>query len=275
MSISTPEQAEIIYQLKITLRGISPLIWRRLLVSAETTIAQLHAIVQTAMGWEDVYPHRFRIYGRAYGVARPGGLLFADDPTQVRLSRFRLRAGERFLYEYDLGDLWQHDIRLEDVRPAAPQHAFPVCVAGAGACPPEDCGGPAGYRRLVDERSSWPALLQMQDDVVLVAERLLAFLEGGPRPTDGDTAFVSALDRMNDRLEEACTGYLPCPPARRRWIGLCDASDALSALMSCVAATHGEPQEATGNKGTPRPRIIIQSEDCCRVGVHAMSSYVA
>lgn len=203
MTISAPEQTEIIYQLKISLRGISPLIWRRLLVSTEITIAQLHAIVQTAMGWEDVYPHRFRIHGRAYGIARLGGLFFADDPAQVRLSRFRLRVGERFLYEYDLGDLWQHDIRLERVLPAAPEHVYPVCLAGAGACPPEDSGGPAGYRRLLDERSSWPALLQVQDDVTLVAERLLAFMEGGPRPTDADSAFVAALDRMNHRLEEA------------------------------------------------------------------------
>jgi hypothetical protein len=203
MSSSTPERTEIIYQLKITLRGLSPLIWRRLLVSAETTIAQLHSIVQTAMGWEDLHLHRFRIHGRAYGVAWSGGLFFADDPAQLRLSRFRLRAGERFLYEYDLGDLWQHDIRLERVLSAAPEHVYPVCMAGAGACPPEDCGGPAGYRRLVDERSSWLVLLQVHDDVVLVAERLVAFLEGGPRLTDADTAFVAALDRRDHHLEEA------------------------------------------------------------------------
>jgi hypothetical protein len=84
---------------------------------------------------------------------------------------------------------------------------YPVCIAGAGACPPEDCGGPEGYRRLLDARSSWPALLQAQDDLVLVAERLLTFLDGGPRPTDDDTAFVAALDRMNDRLEAAPSAF--------------------------------------------------------------------
>ncbi len=207
MSTSAPEQTETIYQLKITLRGISPLIWRRVLVRSDTTIAHLHAIVQITMGWENLHLHRFRIQGRAYGVARLGSLLFADDAAQVRLSRFRLRAGERFLYEYDLDDLWQHDIRLDGVRLAAPPHWYPVCIAGAGTGPPEDCGGPAGYRRLVDERSSWPVLLQVQDDLVLVAERLLTVLDGGPRPTDDDTAFVAALDRMNDRLEEAPSAF--------------------------------------------------------------------
>jgi hypothetical protein len=210
MSAIAPEQTATVYQLKITLRDISPLIWRCLQVSAVTTIAQLHAIVQTAMGWEDLHLHRFRIQGRAYGIARPSGLLFADDPAQVRLSRFRLRVGERFLYEYDLADLWQHDIRLERVLPPEPQKRYPMCIAGAGACPPEDCGGPSGYRHLLDEPSSWPALLQAHDDVVLVAERLLAFLDGGTRPTDEDTAFVAALDRMNHRLEEA-----PCAFNRR------------------------------------------------------------
>jgi Plasmid pRiA4b ORF-3-like protein len=69
MSTSAPEQTQTVYQLKITLRGSSPLLWRRVLVSAETTIAQLHALVQTALGWEDLHLHRFRIQGRAYGGA--------------------------------------------------------------------------------------------------------------------------------------------------------------------------------------------------------------
>ena len=147
MSTSAREQTETIYQLKITMRGISPLIWRRVLVRSDTTIARLHAIMQMTMGWEGLHLHRFRIQGRAYGVARLGGLSFPDDPAQVRLSRFRLRSGERFLYRYDLDDLWQPDIRLEYVRPAASQRWYPVCVAGADACPPEDCGGTAGYAR--------------------------------------------------------------------------------------------------------------------------------
>jgi hypothetical protein len=65
MSTRALEQTETVYQLKITLRGISPLIWRRVLVRSDTTIAQLHAIVQTAMGWEDLQLHRFRLRGRA------------------------------------------------------------------------------------------------------------------------------------------------------------------------------------------------------------------
>ncbi len=192
-----------VYQLKVALREISPMIWRRLLVTSDTSIAYLHAMLQTAMGWEDVHLHRFRIHGKDYGIYRSGGLLFDDDPDQVILSDFRLRASERFVYEYDMGDCWQHDIRLERILPLDPKRMYPVCIAGAGDCPPEDSGGPWGYRTLLAERCSWGALLAAREDVLLVAERLLAFYDGGPRPTLEDEEFMSALDRMHDRLEDA------------------------------------------------------------------------
>jgi hypothetical protein len=126
-----PAQPTIrVYQLKIVLRDISPLIWRRVLVTSDTTIATLHAIVQTVMGWEDAHLPQFRIHGKAYGVYRGGGCTFADNPQQVRLSNFRLRRGERFLYEYDFGDFWQHDIRLEHVLPLDAHRHYPVCIGG-------------------------------------------------------------------------------------------------------------------------------------------------
>ncbi|NTV64733.1 MAG: plasmid pRiA4b ORF-3 family protein, partial [Oscillochloris sp.] len=93
-----------VYQLKVSLRGISPMIWRRLLVSSTTTIAHLHGILQVAMGWEDVHLHRFRVHGKDYGIYREGGIGFVDDPSQVTLADLKLRAHERFVYEYDFGD---------------------------------------------------------------------------------------------------------------------------------------------------------------------------
>ncbi len=142
------------YQRTVSLRDRSPMIWRRPLVTSDTTIAQLHDILQLAMGWDDVHRHRFRIHGKEYGMYRVGGMWFADDPHQVRLADFKLRASERFVYEYDMGDFWCHDIRLEGVFPRDPRKNYPVCIDGAGDCPPEDCGGPWGYGTLMDERSS-------------------------------------------------------------------------------------------------------------------------
>src|SRR5262249_39190265 len=109
-----PPQA-IVYQLQVVLRGISPLIWRCLLVSVDTSIADLHHILQLAMGWTNSHLPRFLIHGREYGIAYEGGIGFAEDPRQIRMVDFRFRLCERFLYEYDLGDHWQHDVRIEQM----------------------------------------------------------------------------------------------------------------------------------------------------------------
>src|SRR5436305_1624808 len=111
MNADSPPVAIQVYQLKVVLRDCSPLIWRRLLVTSDTSIAQLHAILQVTMGWEDLHLHRFRIHGKEYGIYREGGIWFDDNPQQIILADFKLRPGERFVYEYDMGDFWQHDLR--------------------------------------------------------------------------------------------------------------------------------------------------------------------
>lgn len=192
-----------VYQLKVSLRDISPMIWRRLLVTSHTTIAQLHHILQTAMGWQDLHLHQFRVYGKAYGISRAGGMWFDDDPYQVILADFKFRPSEHFVYEYDMGDFWQHDIRIERVLPLDLSKPYPVCTGGAGDCPPEDCGGPSGYKEMLNERCSWEEMKQAREDLLLVAQRLLEFSQGGSRPTEDDIEFMDALERMHDRLEAA------------------------------------------------------------------------
>ena len=199
-----------VYQLKVTLRHITPLIWRRLLVKSDTTIAQMHSILQTVMGWEDLHLHQFHIHGKDYGIYRDGGISFADNPHQVRLRDFKLRKGERFVYEYDMGDWWQHDIRLEMVVPLEARKKYPVCTDGDGDCPPEDCGGPGGFLELMAERSSWSELEQAREDILLVAQRLLDVYQGAPPPTDAEEDFMEALERMREREEDA-----PIPFNRR------------------------------------------------------------
>jgi len=134
-----------IYQLKVALRGISPLIWRRLLVHADTSIADLHHILQLVMGWMNSHLHRFLIHGKEYGIADDGGPGFDDDPKRVRLRDFRFRLHERFLYEYDFSDNWQHDIRVEQLVTADTKRSYPVCIGGKRAAPPEECGGVEVY----------------------------------------------------------------------------------------------------------------------------------
>jgi len=117
------------------------MIWRRLLVTNDTTIAGLHAYLQIAFGWSDSHLHQFIIHGKHYGIAYLGGVSFADNPDQVCLADFRLRTGERFSYEYNFHIPWRHEIRVEQIGAPTPGHHYPVCVAGARAAPPEECDG--------------------------------------------------------------------------------------------------------------------------------------
>ena len=145
-----------IYQLRLVLTGISPIIWRRLLVSSETTIAQLHQYIQVCFDWSGEHWHRFRVHGKDYGIAYLGGMSFDDDPHQVRLSRFRLHPRESFRYEYDFTANWRVDLRLEEILPQD-QRVLPVCVGGRAAAPGEEYAGALEYlQRLDRHRHEFP-----------------------------------------------------------------------------------------------------------------------
>jgi hypothetical protein len=132
----------VMYQFRVVLRGIRPLIWRRLLVRSDSTIADLHSTLQLAMGWTDTHLHCFHLHGKDYGVGHSGGMRFADDPHGVRLADFQFRVRARFRYEYDFHAAWQHDLRVERILLLEPRRTYPVCTGGKRAAPPEDCGGP-------------------------------------------------------------------------------------------------------------------------------------
>lgn len=134
-----------IHQLKVVLRGARPPIWRRLQVPSDMTLAELHRVVQVAMGWQNYHLHQFEIAGVTYGVDDGEGWGPApEDEGRTRLDRVAGK-GTRFTYEYDFGDSWEHVITVEDVLDAGPGRTYPVCIAGKRACPPEDCGGVWGY----------------------------------------------------------------------------------------------------------------------------------
>ena len=154
------EKAVEVYQLRIWIRRISPQIWRRLLVRNDSTIAELHGTLQIAFGWNDDHLHQFLIRGKPYGIGRIGGIIFDDNPRQVQLRDFHFRLKETWLYEYDLTDWWQHEIRLEQVLPFDPTKQYPICTAGKRRGPIEDCGGPLAFMELQDEYPEWKVLPQ-------------------------------------------------------------------------------------------------------------------
>lgn len=137
-----------VYQLKVWILEISPMVWRRILVRSDSTIADLHYTIQIAIGWSDLHLNRFHIHGQEYGVYHDGGTSFSDNPELVLLSTFGFRTRERFLYEYDFGDAWQHEIRVEKCLPLEPKKIYPVCIDGKHAVPPEECGGALAYMAL-------------------------------------------------------------------------------------------------------------------------------
>jgi hypothetical protein len=143
-------QGTQIYQLKLEMLEVEPLIWRRLLVPGSITLAQLHEVIQTAMGWTNSHLHEF-----------VGGEHIYSDPEfeidearseyRYRLATLAPRVRNTIAYLYDFGDGWEHQIRVERIIEDDKRYpGRPVCLAGARNCPPEDCGGPWGYQNFLE-----------------------------------------------------------------------------------------------------------------------------
>ncbi|HEY3692620.1 MAG TPA: plasmid pRiA4b ORF-3 family protein [Pseudonocardiaceae bacterium] len=142
-----------IHTIKVSLRYMKPPIWRRLQVPSTTSLAELHDIIQAAMGWYDCHLHQFEVNGVHYADTNH---MLADTTDEARRTLAEMRAGDRLAYWYDFGDDWWHDIIVESLDRADPALTYPRCVNGRRAAPPEDSGGPWGFvelmRALSDEK---------------------------------------------------------------------------------------------------------------------------
>ena len=145
-----PPPATVV-RLHVSLEGLSPMIWRRLVVPETITLPQLHRVLQVAMGWNDCHLHAFELAGVRYGEPDEDGL---DDQLRdesgIRLGDLiRDTHVDHFVYTYDFGDDWRHVVRVEAVEPNTGAVRGAVCLDGANRCPPEDVGGPPGYLELI------------------------------------------------------------------------------------------------------------------------------
>lgn len=140
-----------LYQLHIQLADIQPPIWRRIVVPGQVTLFRLHQILQVVMGWTFSHLHQFIVDEVRYGEPDPE---FDEDiklDRHVQLRKIAPKVGDRFLYEYDFGDSWRHEVTVEHIEPLTLDTYYILqCFEGERACPPEDCGGVGGFERLCE-----------------------------------------------------------------------------------------------------------------------------
>ncbi len=144
--------AKKILQLKITLKEIKPPIWRRVLVSDQITLLDLHQVIQAVFGWEDYHLHEFKIRNVLYGDPEDSEFMdyVKEDESLYHLGDFNFNKGSQFTYLYDFGDNWSHTVLVEKVLPFDNKTKLPQFIDGKRATPPEDVGGEYGYQNLVE-----------------------------------------------------------------------------------------------------------------------------
>jgi hypothetical protein len=141
-----------IYQIKVTLADSQLPIWRRIQVRGDITLARLHRVLQAVMGWTDMHLHQFVIGEKYYGVRDEDEVVLSKlmDERKYKLSDAVPGENSEFAYDYDFGDNWEHELVVEKVLPPQEGVRYPLCLAGARACPPEDVGGIPGYENFLD-----------------------------------------------------------------------------------------------------------------------------
>jgi hypothetical protein len=150
MARATRATTRVVYQVKVTLKGSMPPIWRRMQVTSNTTLVQLHRMLQCVMGWEGYHLYQFFIGEIAYGDPVMLGELDAEDARTMTLETIVRGEQFKFIYEYDFGDSWEHELLIEKMLPREEGKRYPICLTGKRACPPEDCGGMWGYAGFLE-----------------------------------------------------------------------------------------------------------------------------
>lgn len=191
-----------ILQVKMRLIGISPMIWRRVLLPITWTLEELHGVIQAAMGWEGLHLYEFRIRSVRYGSPE-----LCAGAADVTLESLRFRRNAKLTYIYDMGARWEHELRIEDRLEAEASKRYPICLGGQGACPPEDCGGPEGYQARREEAFSSEAF----EDLDTMARLLKAIVLDGRHELldDEDTcwALEDAVERSHERQPFLADGF--------------------------------------------------------------------
>ncbi len=176
-----------VFQLKVTLKDTKPPIWRRIQVRGSTTLYKLNYILQTSMGWTNSHLHQFTANGIMYGEPDPDWFDDVVSERRVKLGDIVAEEKDRFLYEYDFGDGWEHLVVVEKVLPPEAGIRYPRCLKGRRTCPPEDVGGTWGYYDFLDT---------INDPQNPDREDMLEWIGGDFDPDDFDESDVEEINSI-------------------------------------------------------------------------------
>jgi len=177
ISSKTPK----VFELTITLQDTSPLVWRKILTHEFIALDELHMLIQITMGWEDSHLYDFKINKKTYTDSESAEEMNTLAVNGVQLCDV-LSDTKKFIYTYDFGDSWVHEIKISKILDHDPRMNYPACIAGENACPPEDCGGIPGFEEL---KSTLAGKESQEKD------ELLTWLGGFYNPTTFDPNFVN------------------------------------------------------------------------------------
>lgn len=183
-----------VYQLKVSLKGAKPPIWRRLLVPDDITLRRLHNILQAACGWTNSHLHSFQVGRARYGRTDPEWPSDMRSDTRKRLDSLGLEEKSKFEYVYDFGDYWEHSVLVEAIRSPEEDEVLPRCVTGRRSFPPEDSGGMWGYADLLEA---------LADSNHPDHEHMKAWVGPYFDPLDFDLPFI------NEELARVAQGQVP------------------------------------------------------------------
>ena len=179
--------------IRVVLLKVSPLVVRLISGPDDLSLEELHDVLQLVLGWSGQAFYNFRIHGQEIGRRR-------HLRTHL-LREFQLRRREKFLYTYDFLDLWEWEIRVLDIEPGRAEAWRPRCLAGRAATPPEECGGPRGYMRILDQHKYYPPMAE-QELVEKALQRIAGVLPDRGHRDLLKELLDQGLERAVQRLKE-------------------------------------------------------------------------
>lgn len=228
-----PPDSPVALTVTVTLLDTEPPVWRRLRLPGDLTLDEVHDVLQEAMGWTDSHLHRFNVgtSPRDPHFVTDFDVLEGDEGTpesEARLDQLLRQSGDAIRYEYDFGDGWEHELRLEAVDPLADDDR-PTCLAGARACPPEDCGGSWAHEALVTWHDAGRTAETLPDGFDSI-DHALDWLPDGWDPDAFDVrdtdlrlqaqqAAAEVVDRLRPAAVESMTRLGPGAERVASWLG--------------------------------------------------------